>query len=764
MTRRAVSPRRFVHVARRVRLAWLLLAALCGSLAPPATRVSSAAGAWTTYLRPEIYTDLLATADTVWCATQDAGLLTFDRNSGQWGSITRDPGGLASNHLSALAFDRDGTLWIGTRDAGVSRLGRDGSWGILGLFDALPSVNVNSLRAQGDTLWIGTDRGLALFNGVEITGQLGSPSPFASDDITGIAVLGDSVWVSTGAGVYYSRLSTALAAWTATPTGLPAGRVDALGTDGRDVWALALNRLWIARPGNQWAIVPRFGAVYEISDDFGTVAAATDSGVFVWTSPVWSPSNTSLISYPSQRLAFATGSDAAGTLFAANIGGFYAQASGGASWSQYYPPGPPGNNVQNVVTGAGRIFIGTFDEGIGRFDGATWTAWLPGDCTTNCASSFYNPVFAFGMLIDQQGDAWAGNWNVATDHMVDSGPVPVVTHFWVGASLDLDHHTWLWSAAADSSGGRWFGMDAPNIGSDLQHVPDGIDYYDASGAFAFNYQRASGDSALNMADNQVRSLEYDQTHNEMWVGFGGHGVQSFSLASYPGSKKLTFNDVPDAIQLDVFAAIPYGDSLWVFNTNDLRLYTGHPFVNPGVAFSIPAGPAPRGAIHPADVAADGSLWLGTANGVRVYHPGGATEDINPANSPLADQEVRTIRIDRSTGVVWIATAQGLNRFDPAYTPPPVPRLASLRVHVYPNPAYLVQVLGVPLRVLGNGQTYTGHVYSVDGRLVRRLDAAGNGGLVWDGRDGGGSLVLPGLYFIRVEAGGRSATARVTLLR
>ena len=140
------------------------------------------------------------------------------------------------------------------------------------------------------------------------------------------------------------------------------------------------------------------------------------------------------------------------------------------------------------------------------------------------------------------------------------------------------------------------------------------------------------------------------------------------------------------------------------------------------------------------------------------------QDFTPANSPLADQEVRTIRIDRATGVVWIATAAGLNRFDPAYTPPPPPKLASLSVRVYPNPAWLAQVLGSPVRIVGDGQSYTGRVYAVDGRLIRHLPGAANGGLIWDGRNDDGVLVLPGLYFIRVEAGGRSATARVTLLR
>jgi hypothetical protein len=53
---------------------------------------------------------------------------------------------------------------------------------------------------------------------------------------------------------------------------------------------------------------------------------------------------------------------------------------------------------------------------------------------------------------------------------------------------------------------------------------------------------------------------------------------------------------------------------------------------------------------------------------------------------------------------------------------------------------------------------------VDGRVIRHLGGAGNGGVLWDGRNDDGALVKPGLYFVQVEAGGRAATSRVTLLR
>src|SRR6266850_3400197 len=150
-----------------------------------------AGGAWSTLVRAYNYTDLLAEDGVVWCATLEAGLLRLSPASGRFDSFTREPDALASNRDTALALDRSGRLWVGTRGAGASLLAADrASWGVVNAFDGLPSDTVNVVNAEGDTVWIGTTRGLALWIGHEISGRLPdgtNPSPFTSDFISGIA-------------------------------------------------------------------------------------------------------------------------------------------------------------------------------------------------------------------------------------------------------------------------------------------------------------------------------------------------------------------------------------------------------------------------------------------------------------------------------------------------------------------------------------------------------------------------------------------------
>lgn len=84
--------------------------------------------------------------------------------------------------------------------------------------------------------------------------------------------------------------------------------------------------------------------------------------------------------------------------------------------------------------------------------------------------------------------------------------------------------------------------------------------------------------------------------------------------------------------------------------------------------------------------------------------------------------------------------------------------------VAPNPATGATTVRFDLPRAGQA---TLALYDVRGRLVRTLAAgtrgAGSHAVTWDGHDGGGALAAPGIYFVRLEAGGIARSARVVLL-
>ena len=746
----------------------LLIAPFLLAAAGPVPAVAT--GAWTTYLRAEQYTSLAARHDTIWCASNEGGLQRFVRSSGTFEDFPREPNKLSSHALTALEFDRSGRLWVGTRDQGVSLLSADAArWDLVSRLDGLPDGAVTALRAVGDTMLIGTENGVALWNGSEIAGTVPdrvNPSPFASDVITGLLLQGDTLWVATELGLYLSRASTGLATWTLADHRFQGVAVTGLAWDGRTLMVVSGGTPAVFDfEGGAWSDAGGIGTVLSLSDRLGAILACSMNGVYRWTGSAWEEipgaprsQDCPVANNPGCSGAAAATADDSGRVWVANRDGLREWDSAG--WTLHEPDAPAGNDVQNIVLQGPRVYIGTYLEGVGRFDGERWRNWLARPCFADCDTTFLTAYYALGMLVDQRGRKWVANWSSAIESFDDDVSPPQFTHHAPDDTLGVSRHTWAWAAAADSSGGVWLGMDSP----DENQVPIGIEYYSPSGIYRANYRP---ENTPVMPGSQIRALAVDDTWNDLWVGYRGRGVTVFELPSDTAGERLKLANngggaLPSINTLDIFGVVAHHDSIWVMSTADLRLFHASTLLPMGPPLPLTGSPAARGACHPMDVGPDGTVWVGTDGGLHAYHQDGSIVEYNVANSPIAGDEVRAVAVDRQSGVVWIGTSLGVSRFDPGYVAPAPPALASLEVVAWPNPA-LLNGAGLSLRLSGNAVSYQGAVYDAAGRRLHRFDSP-NGRVFWDGRDGSGSLVRPGIYFVRVESGGHARTVRVVLLR
>jgi glucose/arabinose dehydrogenase len=88
----------------------------------------------------------------------------------------------------------------------------------------------------------------------------------------------------------------------------------------------------------------------------------------------------------------------------------------------------------------------------------------------------------------------------------------------------------------------------------------------------------------------------------------------------------------------------------------------------------------------------------------------------------------------------------------------------MSLSAYPNPFRRTALLNFELPAGGEASI---RVYDAGGRLIRtlaerRVYPAGHQALEWDGLDSAGRKAGPGVYFCRIEAGGRTESAKVTL--
>jgi ligand-binding sensor domain-containing protein len=302
-------------------------------------------------------------------------------------------------------------------------------------------------------------------------------------------------------------------------------------------------------------------------------------------------------------------------------------------------------------------------------------------------------------------------------------------------------------------GGRWLGMDTNS--SDFS--PLGLDYYDATGAFAGNFNPDSS----TVRGAKVHGLAVDKG-GRLWVGYTGQGIDIFTIEGRPRPDTLF---APYTIlgteRDDIEGLVAYGDTVWALSTSELVAYN-EATATRAFSYPIPAAPGQLSA-NPLAVARDGTVWVGTVNGLRMIDRSGNFQDFDVTNSPLPDDEVRAVRVDWKTGVVWIGTTRGLTRYDPGYQPPAPPPIPELTVKIYPNPAWLSSI-GIGIKISGKGTTYSGEDYDLNGRRLRRFSGVSNQGTVWDGHTDQGDLVRPGIYFLRIDSGGKSTTSRVILLR
>jgi len=150
------------------------------------------------------------------------GVMVLDDNKTPWDKQDDPPvwtldesDGLKSNQITALAVDRDGTMWIGTREGLHYWFGNSLEWRIY-----LPSDAINDILVDGENnLWVGHDAGLSFRSSEDYswTHYQAENSGLVSNKVLSLAMDSERGYLYIGTDAGLSRLTTPFSTPLAAP-------------------------------------------------------------------------------------------------------------------------------------------------------------------------------------------------------------------------------------------------------------------------------------------------------------------------------------------------------------------------------------------------------------------------------------------------------------------------------------------------------------------------------------------------------------------
>lgn len=748
---------------KRTKLASLAMAMALVSGLSVESRSQTIEGEWTAFTSMLDVNDILVLDQGVWSATQ-GGALFYDFDTREYTRFTLLDG-LAGNRVLSLAVDDDGHIWLGTEGAGLSRYRPE-----TGAFDEpfreFEGLNIRALLADGNSLYVGTERGVSLFlidreEVKETYRKLGTVLP-KDIEVTSLAMARSVLWAGTPRGLAWADTrQTNLQdpeSWDETRRFIP---VRDLLAHGRNVFVAARDGVFRYNWDRTDPVEPQFFIDFETDD---------------------------IVSLGRHSLSPAA---------AVGDGNFYRREID-LDWRRL--PGPiEQDSVKAMSRNHSKLWLGT-DGGFKVFN-----ATPPPESPEPGANRFYE------MRLLDNGDLWVAS--IPNDQQDSFGIYQLNADGWqihdrsTGlplddlVSLETDSRGRLWvgswgrGVSIRSATGRWIGMTPNN--SDLQGLPpdgsfsvvsdiardaDGnmwmvnvrfglvvVDGFPATQSHVIEQEEALGFTGLDLnkiviADDGLKwlttPLDGFGVYDDGGTPFDSSDDQAVFINSFD-EPRLSSDRVSD------LAVSPDG-TVWIGTDTGLNSVRGtysrldNTFDVQSWRVYTTADGLPSSEINDLEIDGNGNLWVATESGLsQIGTHGDIDFTMTSGNSGLINNRVTSLLFDGGRGELWIGTFEGLSRLGVTIGNTEQP---DDRSGVFPNPFFasrgqrLLTFAGLPLGASVG-------IYSIDGELVARISGqSGVGTLTWNGLNDAGFLVGSGIYYFIADAeDGSKVTGKFAIL-
>jgi hypothetical protein len=159
---------------------------------------------------------------------------------------------------------------------------------------------------------------------------------------------------------------------------------------------------------------------------------------------------------------------------------------------------------------------------------------------------------------------------------------------------------------------------------------------------------------------------------------------------------------------------------------------------------------------------DDYVWLGTrSDGLIRYDWQTGTKTAIDESDGLLSNSVVDLSVDADYGILWVATAEGLSKYDLGHTGTVVS--SNKAMEVYPNPFSFSNPSHSEVVFKKLAPQSSLHIYDAGGTLVKKLDATSKNRFEWIFSWRPDRALMPGTYFCAARTNSTSAVHKLLIL-
>ncbi len=719
-------------------------------------------GDWTTYINMNDVKEVFLKDEELWCATT-GGVVVLNTNDKTYTQLTNVEG-LGGNEVYAVEIDSAGSFWFGAQNGTLTKYApEDNYWMIYDFIDRDGSrLGINDIAADGERLWIATDKALSLFliykHGGEIkeTYRRLGENMEDGEEINCVLLVGERIWAGTMAGVATANKNDPnlldFSRWISftgeTSPGLSSDSVYCITDIDGDVIVGSEHGVFrFESSDSSWqSLGLENKRINDLKYFDQELHAATNVGIFVYQSQTWIPlPDSGLLSSYFNSVTI----DEQGTLWGGTAGkGVSSLPSDSLAWRNHLIDGPPANLFFDMeIDDAGNLWCANEVYGACLFDGTVWTslssvAWMDTEWIDN------NRINAVEK--DKQGDIWFSSWGggvLKFDPQVTTWVNYNEKNSPLKGIIVNPAYVVVNDIAIDEMDNHWFpnweALDSTRVVcSPTQNDAPWSVFYTRDGISSELMLRVfakEGHLYICFTDDGLLDYNYNWTVEDKQDDHFTH----YSPEVHHLSDKAVM-----CVNLDK------DGTLWVGTSSGLDKYDPDYDRFRAVPLPDPLGPQVN------DIAVDqrNNKWIATSNGLGMINSKGEFGGTyTTSNSNICANSVLRLKIDDKTGFVWVGTDNGLSRFESGIGEP-AENFSD--IVPFPNP-FVIQSGDEMLTFDRLPYRTTMRIFTIAGELIKKIKS----GNQWDGRNEEGELVASGIYLFHVHSSsGQSAVGKIVVIR